>query len=98
MQYVILAPQQLLERLDAIHPNDKRVYRICRELELNLQIKPKKRIVQEKPGPHAINECQSMDFMHDQLEDGRNYRLFNVLDDFNREGLAIEVDSQLENG
>lgn len=37
----------------------------------------------------------SMDFMHDQLADGRSFRLFNVLDDFNREGLAIEVDLSL---
>ncbi|KTC72556.1 ISxcC1 transposase [Legionella birminghamensis] len=36
-----------------------------------------------------------MDFMHDQLEDGRSYRLLNVIDDFNREGLAIEVDLSL---
>ena len=33
--------------------------------------------------------------MHDQLSDGRRYRLFNVIDDFNREGLAIEVDFSL---
>jgi len=36
-----------------------------------------------------------MDFMHDQLSDGRSFRLFNVLDDFNREGLGIEVDLSL---
>jgi putative transposase len=36
-----------------------------------------------------------MDFMHDQLVDGRRYRLFNVLDDCNREGLGIEVDFSL---
>lgn len=79
--------------------NHKRVYRIYRELELNLRIKPKKRLVRQKPEPLAvptsINHCWSMDFMHDQLIDGRSYRLFNVIDDFNREGLAIEVDFSL---
>ena len=33
--------------------------------------------------------------MHEQLEDGGRYRLLNVIDDFNREGLAIEVDLSL---
>lgn len=79
--------------------NHKRVYRIYRELELNLRIKPRKRIVREKPEPlevpDRINDCWSMDFMHDQLADGRSYRLFNVIDDFNREGLAIDVDFSL---
>jgi len=36
-----------------------------------------------------------MDFMHDQLFDGRSYRLFNVIDDFNREALAIDIDLSL---
>ena len=79
--------------------NHKRVYRIYRELELNMRIKPKKRLVREKPEvlavPRTINETWSMDFMHDQLADGRNYRLFNVIDDYNREGLGIEVDLSL---
>lgn len=79
--------------------NHKRVYRIYCDLELNLRIKPKKRIVREKPEPLAvpdiINHTWSMDFMHDSLSDGRTYRLLNINDDFNREGLTIEVDFSL---
>jgi putative transposase len=76
--------------------NHKRVYRIYRELELNMRIKPKKRLKRDKPvtlaAPSTINDTWSMDFMHDQLEDGRSFRLLNILDDCNREGLGIEVD------
>ena len=76
--------------------NHKRVYRIYRELELNLRIKPKKRLVRGKPDafavPQGINEVWSMDFMHDQLGDQRSYRLLNVIDDHNREALGMEVD------
>ncbi|GAA6210259.1 hypothetical protein NBRC116601_35520 [Cognatishimia sp. WU-CL00825] len=36
-----------------------------------------------------------MDFVADQLVDGRSFRTLNILDDFNREGLAIEVDFSL---
>ena len=79
--------------------NHKRVYRIYREQELNLRIKPKKRMVREKPTtltvPASINQVWSMDFMHDQLSDGRGIRLFNVIDDFNREALGIDVDFSL---
>lgn len=89
----------LLEPNNAVRPGHKRVYRIYRELELNLRIKPKKRLVREKPAPltvpEMINDSWSMDFMHDQLNDGRSYRLLNVIDDFNREGLGIEVDFSL---
>ena len=45
--------------------------------------------------PEAPNEVWSMDFMADQLADGRSFRTLNVLDDFNPEGLAIEVDFSL---
>ena len=76
--------------------NHKRVYRIYKELELNLRIKPRKRIVREKPEvlavPQGINQVWSMDFMHDQLQDGRTFRLLNVIDDFNREAIGMEVD------
>ncbi|MBU2874310.1 IS3 family transposase, partial [Marinobacter salexigens] len=88
-----------LRNVKGYHWNHKRVYRIYRELELNLRIKPRKRLVRERPEPLSvpttINTSWSMDFMHDQLEDGRSYRLFNVIDDYNREGLGIEVDLSL---
>ena len=75
--------------------NHKRVYRIYRELELNLRIKPKRRIKRDKPEalsvPQTINQVWSIDFMSDALEGGRVFRTFNVLDDYNREGLGIEV-------
>jgi putative transposase len=79
--------------------NHKRVYRIYRELELNLRIKPRRRIKRDKPEalsvPKSINQVWSMDFMSDNLQDGRSIRTFNVIDDFNREGLGIEVDLSL---
>lgn len=79
--------------------NHKRVYRIYRELELNLRIKPKRRIKRDKPEalsvPTSINQVWSVDFMSDSLSDGRTLRTFNVIDDYNREGLGIEVDLSL---
>ena len=79
--------------------NHKRVYRIYCELELNLRIKPRRRIKRNKPDklvvPNAINQMWSMDFMADKLRNGRSIRTFNVLDDYNREGLGIEVDFSL---
>lgn len=61
-----------------------------------MHIKPKKRLVWEKPETLAVsdgpNTTSSMDFTSDQLADERNFKTVNVLDDFNRERLDIEVD------
>lgn len=71
--------------------NHKRVYHIYRELELNLRIKPRRRIKRDKPEalslPTKINQTWSMDFISDSLTDGRTIRAFNVVDDYNRQGL-----------
>ena len=79
--------------------NHKRVYRIYRELALNLRIKPKSRLKRDKPDalsvPLEINEVWSIDFMSDSLVDGRTIRTFNVLDNYNRECLTIDVDISL---
>lgn len=82
--------------------NHKRVYRIYRELELNLRFKPRRRIKRDKPDalsvPTAINQVWSMDFMSDSLSNGKRIRTFNVIDDYNREGLTIEVGFSLPSG
>ena len=88
-----------LRNVQGLAFNHKRIYRIYRELELNLRIKPKRRIQRDKPDPldvpKQVNITWSMDFMHDRLGDGRSFRTFNVIDDYNREGLGIEVDFSL---
>ncbi len=64
-----------------------------------MRIKPRQRLVRDKPDalavPKQINIMWSMDFMHDNMADGSSFRTFNVLDDDNREGLGIEVDTSL---
>ena len=88
-----------LRNVKRIVSNHKRVYRIYRELELILRIKPRKPLVRDTPAaltvPGGINEVWSMDFMHNILDDGRAFQLINVLDDFSREARAIEIDFSL---
>ena len=45
--------------------------------------------------PEALNQSWSVDFMHDALVCGRRFRTFNVVDNFNREALSIEIDLNL---
>ena len=79
--------------------NHKRVHRVYCLLRLNRRRKVKRRLPTRNPEPLAVpnmaNQCWSMDFMSDTLRDGRRFRNFNVLEDFNREILAIEVDLNL---
>ena len=79
--------------------NHKRVWRIYCELKLNIRRKGKKRLPSRNPQPlsvpEAINQSWSIDFMSDALWNGRRFRTFNVIDDYNREGLEIEIDLSL---
>ena len=79
--------------------NHKRVYRLYCEMGLNLRSKPKKRFPARHPLPlaetKAANLCWSIDFIRDSLADGRVFRALNILDDFNRECLSIEIDTSL---
>lgn len=75
--------------------NRKRVLRIYRLMKLGLRRKYKKRLParvrQPLVQPDQYLHTWSMDFMSDALTDKRKIRIFNVIDDYNREALAIEV-------
>jgi len=79
--------------------NHKRIRRVYCELNLNLRVRPKRRLPKRIPQPliqpERANQSWSMDFMSDSLASGRAFRTFNILEDFNREALWIEVDTSL---
>lgn len=79
--------------------NHKKVYRIYTEMKLNLRRKHKKRlparVVEPLVWPIQPNITWSMDFMHDTLSNGVSFRSLNVIDDFNREVMAITMDTSL---
>lgn len=85
-----------LRNVKGMRYNRKRIYRIYGQLELNLRIKPRRRLKRDCPDalevPRQINAVWSIDFVHDALANGTAFRTFNVLDDYNREGLGVEVD------
>lgn len=73
-----------LRKVKGFRWNHKRIYR---ELKLNMRIKPKKRLILGKPEPFAvpetINDSWAKHFRHDQLSDGRRFRLPNLNGNFN---------------
>ncbi len=77
--------------------NHKRVRRVYRAMGLRLTQRKKKRlparVKQPFSVPAGLNESGSADFMSDQHCGGRRFRTFNVMDDFNRQVLAVEVDT-----
>jgi len=79
--------------------NHKRIRRVYRVLALHLKRKPKKRLparaAQALVVPGQANQTWSLDFMSDSLSNGRSFRTLNVIDDYNREALWIEVDTSL---
>ena len=76
-----------------------RLYRVYKALRLNLKRRGKRRLPARVKTPLTIpvraNEVWSADFMADALWSGRRFRTLNVIDDFNREVLRIEIDTSL---
>ena len=79
--------------------NHKRIRRVYRDLALNLHRKPKKRLAARTAlaleVPVLSDQTWSLDFMSDSLSNGRAIRTLNIMDDYNREALWIEVDTSL---
>ena len=76
-----------------------RLWRVYRELKLNQPRRGKRRLPARIREPLIIpsqrNDTWSADFMSDALWSGRRFRTFNVIDDYNREALKIEIDTSL---
>lgn len=90
----------LVLRREGFADNHKRIARIYREEGLQLRKRRRKRKApgtRKKPLVIPLGPTQrwSMDFMHDALVGGRSLRLLNIIDDFTREWVAIEVDTSL---
>jgi putative transposase len=78
--------------------NHKRIYRLYVEEKLSLRRKrgrKRGRVRQPLPEAVAANQVWSVDFMSDALSSGRRFRTLNIVDDYTRECLAIEVDTSL---
>jgi Transposase and inactivated derivatives len=79
--------------------NHKRLYRVYKAMRLNLRRATKRRLPKRERVPLYVpgkpDSVWSVDFMSDALSCGRRFRTFNVVDDFNREALHIEVDTSI---
>lgn len=78
----------------------KRVYRLYRleGLQLRMKVKRRKRIALlrgKAPRPTGPNQHWSMDFVHDQTQDGRRFRILTVIDQYSRESVSLEANFRL---
>ena len=75
--------------------NKKRTYRLYTQAGLQLRVKKRKKLNRLRcvqPPPTAVNQRWSMDFVHDQLSNGRRFRSLNIVDNFSRECVGQVVD------
>jgi putative transposase len=79
-----------------------KVYRIYRENCLQVRTKRRKKIAAKGriplPRPKTVNRIWSMDFVHDELVNGRKIRALTIVDNFSRESVSIEVGFGLRAG
>ena len=84
---------------EGLRVNHKRLYRLYRAAGLQVRRRRRKRLTRGErvplPAPSGPRARWSMDFTTDTLADGRNFRTLNIVDDFTRECVAIEIDRLL---
>ena len=89
----------VLLRREGWHVNAKRIYRLYREEELIVRTKQRRKMARRRPVPAGFavrpNQCWSMDFVTDRLEDGRSFRILTVVDQFTRECVALQADRSM---
>ncbi len=79
--------------------NRKRVYRLYKEERLMVRRRGGRRraigVRSPMPLPLGPNQRWSLDFVHDQMTDGRRLRILAVVDDYTRECLALVADTSI---
>jgi putative transposase len=91
----------ILLRREGFIDNHKRTYRIYKEEGLNLRTKRPRRNKSashrmDRPNFTTINECWSMDFVADQLLDGRKFRALTIVDNFSRKCIEIHPQQSIK--
>ena len=84
---------------DGFTDNHKRVYRVYAEEGLQLGRRRRRQKSRYRGSkldePSGLNELWTMDFLSDQLADGRVFRILVIMDVYSRECLALEVDTSI---
>lgn len=89
----------IMLRRDGLKMNLKKIYRLYREERLTVRKRGgRKRALGTRAPmtiPQGANQRWSLDFVSDALNDGRRFRILNVVDDFTRECLTSLLDTSL---
>ena len=90
----------ILLRREGWKVNHKRVHRLYRleGLQVRMRMRRRKRLSLHRgpaPRPTGVSERWSMDFVHDQLADGRAFRVLTVVDNWSRESVLLEAGFRL---
>ena len=85
-------------RTEGVVRNHKRTYRIYAEEGLQVRTKKRKKLTRPRLPmvlPTKADERGSIDFVSDQLANGRRFRVLNIVDDFTRECIGQLVDTSI---